>query len=90
MGDEIEDAVGRSISRSAPGPGEGGTLQKLDNLVQSLAGVAAYVDGLALAVDGDCRIDPGEAVAGVNQKSLAGALRGLMPVEVDAGSADFF
>lgn len=90
IGAEVEDAVGHSIGRSAPAASEGETLQKLDNLVQSLAGIAAYVDRLARDIDPACGVDPRDAVAAVNQKSLAAALAGLEPCHVDSGSADFF
>lgn len=90
IGSEVEDAVGRTIGRSAPAATEAETLQRLDNLVQSLAGVAAYVETLAQDIDPSCSVDPRDAVAAVNQKSLAAALVGLEPARVDSGTADFF
>ncbi|SNX74906.1 hypothetical protein SAMN05878503_12738 [Cereibacter ovatus] len=90
MGADIEDAVGRTISRTAPSPSDLPTLQEIDNLVQSLQGLAGYVERLADQVDTIVRVDTSEPIRAVNQKSLAAVLIGCDTVAVEAGSADFF
>lgn len=90
MGSEIEDAVGQTIGRAAPTGAESGALQKLDNLVQSLGGLAAYVELLTAEIDEAAQVDARAAVAAVNQKSLAAALSGHSASGAESGSADFF
>ena len=89
-GSEVEDAVGLTIRRGTPAAAEAGTLQKLDNLVQSLRGLATYVDRLSREVAEDQRVDATEAVAAVDQKSLAAILAGREQRPVESGNADFF
>ncbi|AXQ93749.1 hypothetical protein D0Z66_07995 [Cereibacter sphaeroides] len=86
----IEDAVGRNIARAGALGRDAETLQKLDDLVQSLAGLGAYAAALADRVDAHQVIDTRDAKKVVQQRSLLGTLTDIEHDDVDSGIADFF
>ncbi|EKX58952.1 hypothetical protein [Cereibacter sphaeroides] len=90
MSGEIEEAVGHDIAATGGRSGGGEILQSLDDLVQSLAGLSAYVDRLGQDMGLEPKVNIQEAVAAVRQRSLATALAGQECEKVESGSADFF
>ncbi|ODM41566.1 hypothetical protein [Cereibacter johrii] len=90
MSGEIEEAVGHDIAAAGGRSGGGEILQSLDDLVQSLAGLSAYVGRLGQDMGLEVEVNIHDAVAAVRQRSLATALAGQECEKVESGSADFF
>lgn len=88
----IESAVGHIISAAYPeGPELAKSLQRLDHMVQSLEGIADFVEQLAIEINSSLTLDPTAALHYIKQRDLAYALIGRTKGEAPiAGDADFF
>ncbi len=88
----VENAVGHIISSGHPERTDlTKALQRLDHMVQSLAGISGFVEQLSIQMDSSLTLDPTAALDYIKQRDLAhalvGGMKGAAPI---AGDADFF
>ncbi len=90
-GQVIEDIVGEQIRRAGmPAGVMHPALQNLDALVQSIDGIALFLQHLSVEVDGATLVDPGNAARLVPMRELGQALvGGAHPVEDGTGTDSY-